>query len=49
MELKKPNWELYSDLLEEETRKIFDHNIIDIEETTQIFTDLVINTTKKKQ
>ena len=42
--LKNPNWNLYTDLLEEETNKIVDHNIIDIEETTLTFTNLIINT-----
>jgi len=47
MEFKNPNWNLYTDLLEEEIRKILDHNIIDIEEHTQTFTDLITNSAKK--
>lgn len=45
--LKNTNWEIYSDLLEEEIRKIFEQNIIDTEETTLFFTDLITDTAKK--
>lgn len=47
--LRKPNWELYSDLLEVKKRKIYDQNIIDIEKITQIFTDLITDTAQKKK
>ncbi|VVC39001.1 Endonuclease/exonuclease/phosphatase,Zinc finger, CCHC-type, partial [Cinara cedri] len=45
--LKNPNWNLYTDLLEEEIKKILDHNIIDIEETTQTFINLITDIAKK--
>lgn len=46
--LKNPNWNLYTDILEEETKKkTFDRNIIDIKETTQTFTDIITDTAKK--
>lgn len=45
--LKNPNWNLNTDLIEEEIKKILYHNIIDIEETTQIFTDLITDRAKK--
>lgn len=45
--LKNPNWNLYTDLLEEEINKIIDHNIIDIEESTLTFTNLITDIAKK--
>ncbi|VVC42612.1 Hypothetical protein CINCED_3A016143 [Cinara cedri] len=45
--IKNPNWNLYTDLLEEEIKKILDLNIIDIEETTQTFTNLITDIAKK--
>lgn len=47
MKFKNPNWNLYSDLLEDEIRKILNHNIIDLEEITQTFTNLITETAKK--
>jgi len=44
--LKNPNWNLYTNLLEEEINKIIDHNIIDVEETTLTFTNHITNTAK---
>ncbi|KAE9528623.1 hypothetical protein AGLY_012198 [Aphis glycines] len=45
--LKNPNWNLYTDLLEEETKKILLLNIINIEKITQIFTDLITDIATK--
>jgi hypothetical protein len=47
MEFKKTKLELYTDLLEEEIKKILDLNIIDIEETIQTFTNLIPDRPKK--
>lgn len=44
--LKNPNWKLFTDLLEAEINKIIDYNIIDIEETTLTFTNLITDSAK---
>jgi len=45
--LKNPNWNSYTDLLDEETKKILDLTIFDTDKTTQTFTNLITDTAKK--